>query len=105
MGESDSVSDLIQAVHTKVDIMRVRIVTRHCDIEGDLHCPRLGRKERMLSVLLSSRESGFLAVTNGRVKRACGTSEGPFSFLQVSLNAVEYIQPYDESLAATEESP
>lgn len=96
-------SDLIQAVHTKVDIMRVRIITRHCEIEGDLHCPRLGRKERMLSVLLSSRESGFLALTNVRVKRSCGTSEGPFSFLQVSLNAVEYIQPCDEALAVVDE--
>jgi hypothetical protein len=88
------VSDLIQAVQAKTDIIRVRVITRYCEMEGDLHCPRVGRKERTLSALLNNRESGFLALTNVRVTRADGREEGPHAFLQVSLQAVEYIQPF-----------
>lgn len=87
-------SDLIQAVQTKADVIRVRVITRYCEMEGNLHCPRVGRKERTLSALLNNRENGFLALTDVRVIRADGRQEGPHAFLQINLQAVEYIQPF-----------
>lgn len=97
-------SDLINSVQSTSDMIRAIIVTRFFNLEGTVHCPRLGKDDRRFSNMLNS-DRKFLALTNVTVvNRMNGAKDAKiYPLIQVSLEAVEFIQPYlDEKDVAHE---
>ncbi len=88
-------SDLIQAVRAKADVVRAIVVTRHFRFEGDIHTPKLGKDDRRLSNLLNT-ERMFIAMTNVKVLNLASGSTDPnlHKLVHINLHAVEYVLPY-----------
>jgi hypothetical protein len=99
-----NVSDLIESVQAKSDAIRVVVVTRDYHMEGELHCPRVGREGRRLTNLLNSQERNFLVLTGVQVmERQGGRTSKSYPLIQVSLNAVEFICPHLDAEEAEQE--
>lgn len=99
-------SDLIDAVRAKDDAIRVLVVTRHFEMEGEIYCPRQGKQGRRLSRMLNNKERQFLALTNVQVlnRRTNTKDEKIYPLIQVCMHSVEYICPYLDALEAEQES-
>lgn len=87
-------SDLIRAVQSNMDVVRATVVTRSFQLEGDIHCPRLGKEKRLLTNLLNS-ERRFIVLTNVRViNRENGKPDKEICpMLQVNIESIEFIRP------------
>jgi hypothetical protein len=82
-------------ISSNADIVRVSIVTSHHRIEGDLHCPRIGKAGRNLSRLLNSNDlkRTFLALTNVVIQTADGTPREALPFIEVNTQTIDYLYP------------
>lgn len=98
-------SDLIRAVRAKADVIRATVLTRSFQLEGDIHCPKLGKEGRRLSNMLNS-DRNFIAMTNVTITNRANGGKDPkmYSLIQVSLNAIEFIRPYMDEGEAERES-
>lgn len=90
-------TDLIDAVRAKADVIRAIVVTRSFQLEGDIHCPKLGKEGRRMSNLLNS-ERNFIALTNVQIINRSNGSKDPktYSMIQVSLPSIEFIRPCED---------
>ena len=98
------VSELIQAVQAKADVIRALVITRSFQLEGNIHCPKLGKEGRRLSNVLNS-DRNFIALTGVSIVNRANGSRDPktYPLIQVNMDAIELIQPYlDESEAHRE---
>jgi hypothetical protein len=89
------VTDLIRAVQQKTDVVRATVVTRSFQLEGDLHCPKVGKGKRLLTNLLNAPERRFVVLTNVSViNRDTGRADPEICpMLQVNIEAIEIIRP------------
>jgi hypothetical protein len=98
------VSDLIRAVRAKADVVKATVVTKSFQMEGDIHCPKLGKEGRRLSNMLNS-DRNFIAMTNVSILNRANGAKDPktYPLVQVSLQSIEFVRPYlDEEEAASE---
>lgn len=88
-------SDLIRAVQQNTDVVRATVVTAHHQLEGELHCPRTGRGDRLLTNLLNAQERRFIVLTNVTIiNRSTGHADPETCpVLQVNMEAIEFIRP------------
>lgn len=79
------------------------VVTRYFNLEGHLHFPRLGKEGRRLSNMLNS-DRKFIAMTNVKIINRLNGAQDPkiYPFIQVNIESVEFIQPYDDPELETE---
>lgn len=89
--------DLIPNVTKNADVLRTIVVTRHFNLEGNIHFPRLGKEGRRLSNLLNS-EKRFIALTQVQVSNRTSQIKDPqiYSFIEVNIEAIEFIYPAQE---------
>lgn len=89
------VTDLIKAVQQKADILRVTVITRSFQLEGEMHCPRIGKGARLLTNLLNSAERRFLVLTNVTIiNRATGQLDPKVCpMLEVNVESIELVRP------------
>lgn len=97
-GREAAVSELIHAVRARVDVIRATVVTRNFQLEGDIHCPKLGKEGRRLSNMLNS-ERNFIAMTNVSVVNRANGQKDPkvYPLIQINLTSIEFIRPYLEA--------
>lgn len=88
-------SDLIQAVRAKTDVIRAVVITRGFQLEGEIHTPKLGKEGRRLSNMLNDPNRKFIVVTNVTIiNRATGTKDPkPAAMIEVSIDSIEFIRP------------
>lgn len=88
-------TDLIRAVQQKTDVVRATVVTRGFHLEGELHCPRIGKGDRLLTNLLNSPDRRFVVLTNVTVtNRTTGKPDPKIApMLQVNMEAIEFVRP------------
>ncbi len=77
--------------------LRAMVVTRYFNLEGNMHFPRLGKEGRRLSNMLNS-DRKFIAMTNVKIINRMNGLQDPkiYPFIQVNLESIEFIQPYDD---------
>ena len=88
-------TDLIEAVRAKSDKMKATIVTRTLQLQGYIHTPKIGKESRRLSDTLNNAKN-FLALTNVEITNRANGAKDPNrrAFIQISLDAIEYIEPH-----------
>jgi len=81
---------------TTASIIPVTVVTREFELEGDLHCPQIGKRKRLLTNLLNSSDRRYLVLTKVRVHARCDdkATATQHEMIHVSMSAIEYIQPH-----------
>jgi hypothetical protein len=87
------------------DKVRAVVLTRSFNLEGDIHCPRLGKEGRRLSNMLNG-DRRFVAMTNVViVNRATGVKDPKtYPFIQVNMDSVEFVQPYMDEIEVAREA-
>jgi hypothetical protein len=90
------VSDFIESITARADAIRVMVMTRDFQLEGDIHCPRQGRAGRRLSNMLNNKDRNFLALTDVQIVNRVNGGRDPkvYPLIQVNLESIEYICPY-----------
>jgi hypothetical protein len=98
-------SDAIHSVKATADIVRAVVVTRFFSLEGDIHFPRLGKDGRRLSNMLNS-DRKFIAMTQVQITNRVNGSKDPktYPFIQINIEAIEFIQPYMDEQEAEQEA-
>lgn len=96
------VADSIRSTSEK---LRAMVVTRYFNLEGSMHFPRLGKEGRRLSNMLNS-DRKFIAMTNVKIINRMNGLQDPkiYPFIQVNVESIEFIQPYDDPETASEAS-
>ncbi len=81
------------------------VVTRYFNLEGSMHFPRLGKEGRRLSNMLNS-DRKFIAMTNVKIINRMNGVQDPkvYPFIQVNVESIEFIQPYDDPEPTSEVS-
>jgi hypothetical protein len=88
-----------------VDKIRAVVITHSYRLEGDIHCPRLGKDGRRLSNMLNN-DRRFIAMTNVMLTdRSTGIpDEKLHPFIQVNTECIELVQPYISESEAEREA-
>lgn len=91
-------SDLVQSVRSTSDVIRAVVVTRFFNLEGSIHFPRLGKEGRRLSNMLNG-DRRFIAMTDVSIVNRMSGAKDPktYPFIEINLEAIEFIQPYAEA--------
>ncbi len=100
-----SSSDMLQKIQNSSDAIRVTVVTHTNQLDGDLHCPRVGKPGRRLSNMLNNKEANFLALTNVQISNQTTGFVDPkiYPLIQVALASIEYISPALDAQEIVEE--
>lgn len=88
---------VVDSMRSTSEKLRAMVVTRYFNLEGTMHFPRLGKEGRRLSNMLNS-DRKFIAMTNVKIINRMNGAQDPkiYPFIQVNLESIEFIQPYDD---------